>query len=190
MGKILTGAVCVVAAVSLSACGSSKSSTTPSPSASSHSQTSTQLATASLRDELLLQSSTTASPLTFSSSQAECTARQVIAAVGVDMLRTYGLLNTQYQATAKTLDQVTLSRADATSVVNAFIACLGQNNFAQAMSRAVTSSITGAHTAAQHSCLMGKLTVAALKPMLIDSLSGNRQAATQFYAGLLTCTKK
>ena len=179
MRKVLTSTICIAAAISLTACGSSASK----PS-------NTQVATTALTQELIKQSaSTAASPLKFNTTQAGCTATRVVSSVGEAKLQSYGLLDAKFHGTPKTLDEVTLSKADATAVVGAIIDCLGEATFTTDLSEAVTSSITGANTGTQRTCLQDKLTVAALKPMLISSLSGDKLAATHFYAGLLTCTR-
>ncbi|HWU33135.1 MAG TPA: hypothetical protein VN108_09685 [Marmoricola sp.] len=150
---------------------------------------SSRAAASALSDELVRQSSAASGPLKFNATQSSCAATRVVSAVGADKLRTYGLLSNAYRPTSKTLDDVTMSKADATSVVDAFIDCLGASTFTRYLADAVTSSVQGANTASQRTCLQDKLTVTALKPMLINTLSGDKQAATQFYAGLLTCTK-
>lgn len=174
MSKVPNATVCAIAALSLAACGSS------TPSAS-------DTATTSLKTELMQQSASSASPFTFSDTQAQCTASRVVNAVGTTGLRTYGLLNSENKATTKTLDGTTLSAKDATAVVNAIIDCLGSANFTTALTTAVSKSITGAETASQRACLESKLTTAALKPMLIATLSGNQGAAQAYTQSLLTC---
>lgn len=194
MRRSAVAVACLLATLSLAACGSSKPSTSQpgtstAPSMPTLTDSNSRTAASALTNELVRQSSTASGPLKFSATQAECAATRVVSAVGADKLRGYGLLSSTYQPTSKTLDDVTMSKADATSVVNAFIDCLGASAFTQYLADAVSSSIQGANTTAQRTCLQNKLTVAALKPMLVNTLSGDKQAATQFYAGLLTCTK-
>lgn len=174
MRKVLNGTVCVIAAVSLAACGSSK------PSA-------VDTATASLKAELLRQSASSASPFTFSDAQAQCAASRVVTSVGTPALQRYGLLNAENKATSKTLDDSTLSTGDATAVVNAIVDCLGSPTFTRALTDAVSKNIQGSRTAAQRACLEGKLTIAVLKPMLIATLSGDQSAATTFAQNLASC---
>jgi hypothetical protein len=174
MSKVVIGAVCVVTAISLTACGSS------GPSAN-------DTATASLKAELLQQSASSASPFTFSDSQAQCAASRVVTSVGTSALQHYGLLNAENKATSKTLDSSTLSTGDATAVVNAIVDCLGSANFSKALTDAVSKNIKGTKTAAQRACLEGKLTVAVLKPMLISTLSGDQSAAGTFAQNLASC---
>src|SRR5690348_17928564 len=102
MIKVLAATACLVGATSLSACGSS------APSAA-------DTATASFKTELLHQSASSASPFTFTDTQAQCAASRVVSAVGTSGLQKYGLLNAENKATAKTLDDATLSSKDATS---------------------------------------------------------------------------
>lgn len=191
MRKVLTGTICAIATVSLTACGSSNpnaSSNANAPAMPSLSANAKIAATA-LAQELVKQSATSTSPLKFNSTQAECAASHVVSSVGEAKLQSYGLIDSTYRATDNTLDNVTMSKADATSVVTAFIDCLGESAFTQDLADAVSSSIPGATGASQRACLQNKLTAAALKPMLVSTLSGNQQAATNFYAGLLKCAK-
>lgn len=174
MIKVLSGTVCVVAAFALSACGSS------APSAA-------DTATASLKAELLQQSASSASPFTFTDSQAQCTASRVVSTVGTSALQHYGLVNAENKATKKTLDDTTLSAKDATTVVNAIIDCLGSSNFTRALTDAVSKNIKGTKTVTQRACLESKLTAATLKPMLIATLSGDQTEAQTFGQSLLSC---
>lgn len=175
MSRVLVGSVCAIAAVSLSACGTS------APSAA-------DTATASFKAELLQQSISAASPFMFTPAQAQCAASRVVSAVGTPALQRYGLLDAQNKATTKTLDSTTLTAQDATSVVNAIIDCLGSANFTKALTTAIDKTIKGTQTAAQRACLESKLTAARLKPMLIATLSGNQGAAQVFAQGVIACT--
>lgn len=176
----LIGALCVVAALSLTACGSA-------PTNDSASNSGTTTAIASFKAQLLEQSTQHTSPFTFDDSSAQCVARTVVDAVGLQQLQDYELLDANNTATDKTLDEVTMSTADASAVVNGLVDCLGVKEFNAALKNAVTSSITGKGAAAQRACLTTKLTADALKPMLIASLSGDAQAATAFNAELAAC---
>lgn len=175
MRNLATAAACVITALSVTACGSSST------------DSATRTATASLKSELLQQSASAASPFTFSDAQAQCAASKVVGSVGTARLQTYGLLNAQNQATPKTLDATTLSAADATAVVHAIVDCLGPANVTHALTAAVGKSLPGTRTAAQRACLESKLTIGALEPMLIETLSGHPTAAQTFYASLASC---
>jgi len=144
-------------------------------------------ATASLKAELLQQSATSASPFTFSESQAQCAASRVVNGVGTTALQSYGLLSADNKATSKTLDGTKMTPKDATAVVNAIVDCLGADTFASALRTAVSKNITGTKTASQRACLESKLTVSTLKPMLIATLSGDPSAAQAFSQGLVAC---
>ena len=174
MSRVLTGTACAIAVIALSACGSS------APSAA-------DTATASFKAELIHQSASSASPFAFSDAQAQCTAHRVVTSVGTAPLQSYGLLNAENQATSKTLNDARLSAKDATSVVNAIIDCLGSANVTKALSDAIGKTIKGARTAAQRTCLESKLTIKALKPMLIATLSGDQAAGQAFAQNLLSC---
>jgi hypothetical protein len=80
-----------------------------------------------------------------------------------------------------------LSEKDAAAVVNAIIDCLGETTVTKALSSAVNKSLTGSRTAAQRACIESKLTLTALKPVLIDTLSGNQTTAQAFYRSLGSC---
>lgn len=174
MRAFIVGAACLLA---LTACGSTSS------------DSATDTATASLKAELVQQSAKHASAFTFNDAQAQCTASTVVKALGAKGLQSYGLLDTENKTTDLTLDDVRLTKADATSVVNAFIDCLGAATFTKALSDAVNTQLT-TKTAEQRTCLTQKLTAAALKPMLIASLSGDDDATTKFNASLEACLPK
>lgn len=172
MSKVLAAAIGIVAAASLAACGSDNATGT---------------ATASLKAELLQQSQSGASAFTFSDAQAQCTASRIAQEVGAKQLQQYGLLDAKNQTTPKTLDTTTMSAKDATTVVDAIINCLGEANFTKALADAVDKSIPDAKSQAQRDCLQSKLTIVALKPMLIASLSGDSAPAQKFSDALLSC---
>lgn len=176
MARLLGRVALLVALASVAACGSSPAG-----------DTATSTATASLKSELLQQSASAASPFTFTDGQAQCAASKVVGSVGTVRLQKYGLLNAQNRATAKTLDSTRLTAPDATAVVSAIINCLGPANVTRALADAVGRSLPGSRTARQRACLESKLTVAALKPMLIDTLTGQQAAAQAFYASLASC---
>ncbi|MGN6161015.1 MAG: hypothetical protein ACTHOG_04850 [Marmoricola sp.] len=176
MKRPLLAALCVIVALTSTACGGGQ-----------HHVSGASAATASLKAELLRQSASKASPFTFSDTQAQCTASRIVSAVGTSSLQQYGLLTSANQTTSKTLNDTTLSAKDAGSVVNAIIDCLGEANVTEALTAAVSRSLKGARTAAQRACLTSKLTIAALRPMLIDTLSGNQATAQAFYRGLASC---
>lgn len=179
MRRILVAGLGAALVVSTAGCGST-----------SHQDAAAQTATSSLKAELLHQSSASASAFTFTDAQAQCAASRVVNAIGTSGLQRYGLLSTENKATTKTLDDTTLSRADASTVVTAIIECLGAGTFTRDLTTAVSKSITGTQTASQRACLESKLTVDALKPMLIDTLSGNQVRAQTFYLGLASCIPK
>lgn len=176
MVRVLGPGVIVVALALLAGCGSSPAG-----------DPGVKAATASLKSELLQQSASAASPFTFTDAQAQCAASKVVGSVGTARLQKYGLLNAQNQATAKTLDSTTLTSPDATAVVSAIVDCLGPANVTKALATAVGRSLPGSRTAPQRACLERKLTIAALKPMLIDTLTGHQAAAQAFYASLASC---
>jgi len=177
--RTLLAAFCTAVLLSSSACGGG-----------GQVDSGASVATASFKAELLRQSASGASPFTFSNAQAQCAASRVVTAIGTTGLRTYGLLNAANKATAKTLDDTTLSPTDASAVVNAIIDCLGEAAVTRTLTAAVSKSLTGTRTAAQRACLDAKLTIAALKPVLIDTLTGKRAAAQAFYQGLASCIPK
>lgn len=179
MKRSLLAALCAVLALTSSACGGGGQQNPAVATAST-----------SLESELLQQSASGVSPFKFSAAQAACTTSGVVNGVGTARLQTYGLLNAENKATAKTLDDTTLSTKDATSVVDAIIGCLGSANFTAALQRAVTKNITGTKTAAQRACLEDKLTVALLRPMLIATLTGDHASAVSFTQALLSCMAK
>ena len=179
MRKLFTAAACVITAIALTACGSSSSA-----------DSGASTATASLKSELLQQSASAASPFTFTDAQAHCAASRVVAAVGTARLQTYGLLNAQNQATAKTLDGTTLSNADASAVVHAIVDCLGPANVTRALAAAIGKSLPGTRTASQRACFESKLAIATLEPVLIETLSGHPTAAQRFYESLASCISK
>lgn len=173
MSKVLTAAIGVVAALTLAACGSSDQAATA--------------ATASIKSELLQQSASGATAFKFSDGQAQCAASTIVKNVGTKNLQHYGLLDDKFQGTPKTLDDVTMSKGDATTVVNALIDCLGEANFTQALADAVNKTITGNQAQAQRDCLKSKLTATALRPMLIATLSGDTAAAQKFVTEITSC---
>lgn len=198
MNKALIAGLTVVAATALSACGSSGGSpsahnsspntaaaSTPPPAAGGSGAAAVK---AAIKAEILAsQASSATNPFKMNASQADCTANAIVDAVGVDKLRAYGLLNADGKVTGKKFNAARFSTADATVVVNGIFNCVGDNTFAAAMRHSIEAGFASKATAAQRACLESKLTVAAMKRVIIAEISGQTAAVTQLTTAIEAC---
>lgn len=197
MNKVLIGAFSLVAAATLTACGSSgggkaatnpSSPSTPSSSAPAASGGSgSDAAKAAIAADILKNAGGTSSPFAVSKAQANCVADAAVNTIGLDKLHTYGLLTADNKVTGKKLTAVGLSTADATTVVNAYFSCVGNTQFTNMFKQEVTSKLPASLTAKQRACFEGKVTIDAVKRLAIADLTGQTAATTQFEQSLAAC---
>jgi len=197
MNKMLIGAVSLVAAVTLTACGSSSNnnasnntspSSTPTMSGGGGGGSGSDAVKALIKAEILKsQSGSATNPFRMNDTQAGCTAKAVVDAVGVEKLHTYGFLTADNKLTGKKFTTSRFSVADATAVVNALFSCVGDTSFTNLMTREISASLPANLPAAQRSCIESKLTVAAIKRVIIAELSGQTNAAAQLTTAIEAC---
>ncbi|MGN6161016.1 MAG: hypothetical protein ACTHOG_04855 [Marmoricola sp.] len=203
MNKVLIGAVSVVAATMLTACGSSpKATSTTASTSASPTVTSSSTAPSTggsgadavkalVKAEILKnQRATAANPFRMSDAQAGCTANAIVDALGVHKLHAYGLITADDKLTGKRLAATKFSVADATAVVNALFSCVGNGSFTDLMKREINARLPATLPAAQRACIAGKLTVPAVKHVLIAELSGQADATAQLTTAIEACMRQ
>ena len=197
MNRFLAGTISALALTTLTACGSSSpASSTGNSSSPSVSPTSAQntggsgaaAAEAAIKADILANESTSATnPYRMNDAQAGCVANTIVNAIGVDKLHSYGLLTADNKVTTKKFSATRFSVADATVVVDGIFQCVGNSELTSMMKKAIDSSLPATMTAAQRTCIEGKITVSAVKTVLIGEISGNTAAITQLESSVEAC---
>lgn len=192
MKKILICAVSLLAATTLTACGSSNnspSSNGTSPASGSGGGSGSDAVKAEIKAKIMADQtgSSASDPFRMDAAKAECTANAVVDALGVDKLRAYGLITADDKLTTKKFNATQFSTADATAVVDALFQCVGGANFASTMQHEIDASLPASMPASARSCIERKLNVAAVRTVIIAELSGHGTAVTQLESSVMSC---
>lgn len=194
MKKMLICAVSLVAAVTMTACGSSHnspSSNSSSPSSGSGGGSGNDALKAEIKAKILAdQTGSATDPFRMDAAKAECTANAVVDALGVDKLRSYGLITADNKLTTRKFTTTHFSTADATTVVDVLFQCLGGSTFTSTIQHAIESGLPATMPSSVRTCIESKLNVAAVKNLIIAELSGHGTAGAEMDASITACMSK
>lgn len=192
MNKMLICAVGLAAAFTLTACGSSNNSPSSSSSSNSPAAGSGGSGSDALKAEIkakILQDQTgsASDPFRMDAARAECTANGVVDALGVDKLRSYGLITSDNKLTTKKFNATHFSTADATTLVDVLFQCVGGSTFASTIQHEIDASLPATMPSSVRTCIESKLNVATVKSVIIAELSGHNSAVAQMETSVTSC---
>jgi hypothetical protein len=144
-------------------------------------------AKASIKAMLIKDQKTDAATPRMTNDQSGCIANTVVDKIGLNALRTDGLLDKKNNAVSSGLGNSKMTSSDASKFVNAMFDCTnGGATIMASLKKEIDSSATGTSAAAK-ACIDSKLTASFTKQLMTAIFSHDNNAAQTLQQTLASC---